>query len=53
MEDKQYIFPELNEITKRRFVFIEGENKGRELTVDEIISIGMFLKYGAFYGKLA
>ena len=50
--ERQFIFSEMNEIVKRRFVFIEGENKGRELTIDEIIAIGMFLKHGAFYGKI-
>ena len=50
--ERQFIFPEMNEIVKRRFIFIEGENKGRELTIDEIRAIGMFLKHGAFYGKI-
>lgn len=53
VEEKQYqLLPELNKIIKRRFAFVEGENKGRELTIDEIKGIGMFLKHGAFYGKL-
>ena len=52
IEEKQYpMFPELNRVIKRRFVFIDGENKGRELTRHEIQGIGMFLKNGAFYGK--
>lgn len=34
---------------RKRFVFLSGERKGEELTVDEIRAIGMFLKYGAFY----
>ena len=51
--EKQYqLLPELNEVIKRRFVFVGGENKGRELTINEIQNIGMFLKHGAFYGKL-
>lgn len=53
IKEKQYIFPELNEIVERRFVFIDGENKGRELTIDEIVAIGLFLKHGVFYGKLS
>ncbi len=50
--ETQFIFPELNEVVKKRFVFISGENKGRELTRQEIEGIGMFLKDGAFYGKI-
>lgn len=50
--EKQFIFPELNEIVKKRFVFISGEHKGRELTRQEIEGIGLFLKHGAFYGKI-
>ncbi len=50
--EKQFIFPELNEVVSKRFVFISGENKGRELTRQEIEGIGMFLKNGAFYGKI-
>lgn len=50
--EKQFqAFPELNEVVKKRFVFVDGERKGEELTINEIRSIGMFLKYGAFYGK--
>lgn len=50
--EKQFqTFPELNEVVKKRFVFIDGERKGEELTINEIRSIGMFLKNGAFYGK--
>lgn len=53
IEEKQHpMFPELNELIKRRFVFVEGENKGRELTRLEIQGIGMFLKHGAFYGRI-
>ena len=39
------------EIVKRCFVYIDGENKGRELDRHEIMNIGMFLKHGALYGK--
>lgn len=39
------------EIVKRRFVWLDGDRKGEELTIHEIESIGMFLKYGAFYGQ--
>lgn len=50
--EKQFnVFPELNEVIRKRFVFVEGERKGEELTINEIRSIGMFLKHGAFYGK--
>ena len=53
VEEKQYqLSPELNEVIKKRFVFVDGENKGRELTRPEIQGIGMFLKHGAFYGRL-
>jgi hypothetical protein len=51
-ENQCPLFPELNQIVKRRFVFVNGENKGRELTIDEIEGIGLFLKHGAFYGRL-
>lgn len=50
--EKQFqAFPELNEVVKKRFVFIDGERKGEELTINEMRSIGMFLRGGAFYGK--
>ena len=50
--EKQFqAFPELNEVVKKRFVFVDGERKGEELNINEIRSIGMFLKCGAFYGK--
>lgn len=39
------------EVISKRFVYIDGENKGRDLDRNEIESIGMFLKYGALYGK--
>ena len=39
------------EVVKRRFIWLDGERKGEELTVSEIIGIGMFLKHGALYGK--
>lgn len=52
--EKQFgVFPELlNEVIKKRFVFISGEHKGRELTRQEIEGIGMFLEHGAFYGRV-
>lgn len=34
---------------RKRFIFLKGERKGKELTIDEIRAIGMFLKHGAFY----
>ena len=43
-------FPGLDKEIKRCFVFLSGENKGRELTVREIETMGMFLKGGPFYG---
>lgn len=49
--EKQFIFPELNEIVSQRFIWLNGERKGQELTIDEIKNIGMFLKHGAFYRK--
>ena len=51
-EKRHLLFPELNEVIKKRFVFVDGERKGEELTIDEIKGIGMFLRYGAFYGRL-
>lgn len=46
---EQLLFP-VEEIS-RRFVWLDGERKGNELSIDEIRGIGMFLKHGAFYGK--
>ena len=40
------------EVVKRRFIWLDGERKGEELTVNEICNIGMFLKHGAFYNKV-
>lgn len=51
--EKQYEFsPDLNHIERRRFVFVEGERKDDELTIDEIKAIGMFLKHGPFCGNV-
>lgn len=44
-------FPELNEVIRRRFIWLGGERKDKELSIDEIRGIGMFLKNGAFYGR--
>lgn len=41
----------LTEIIRRRFVWLDGERKGEELDRNEIENIGIFLKYGAFYGR--
>ena len=40
------------EIVSQRFIWLDGERKGEELSVNEICNIGMFLKYGAFYNKV-
>ena len=40
------------EIMCVRFVWLDGERKGEELSVNEICNIGMFLKHGAFYNKV-
>ena len=40
------------EIVSRRFVWLDGDQKGEELTANEIFSIGMYLKYGPFYNTL-
>ena len=40
-----------SEVVYRRFIWLEGERKGKELDRNEIEGIGMFLKHGAFYGK--
>lgn len=40
------------EIIEQRFIYLSGENAGRELTVNEICSIGMFLRGGPYYGKI-
>ena len=42
----------IEEIVSKRFVWLDGDQKGEELTVNEIFSIGLFLKYGPFYNKL-
>ena len=39
------------EFVSMRFVWLEGERSGEELSVNEIRNIGMFLKHGAFYNK--
>ena len=47
--------PRLNqpsEVIEQRFIYLSGENAGRELTVNEICSIGMFLRGGPYYGKV-
>lgn len=50
--EKQFgLCKELNEIVRCRFVWLNGEREGEELTINEICAIGMFLKYGPFYGK--
>ena len=41
-----------SEIIERRFIYLSGENAGLELTVNEICSIGMFLRGGPYYGKI-
>ena len=41
-----------SEIIERRFIYLSGENAGRELTVNEICSIGMFLRGGPYCGKI-
>ena len=49
--EKQFpLMPELNTVISRRFIYINGERKGEELTINEIVSIGMFLRGGAYYG---
>ena len=40
------------EIIEQRFIYISGENARRELTVNEICAIGMFLRGGPYYGKI-
>lgn len=40
------------EIMSIRFVWLDGERKDEELSVNEICNIGMFLKHGAFYNKV-
>ena len=34
-------------IKRKRLIYIDGANKGKELTINEIINIGLFLKGGA------
>ena len=36
------------EIIRRRIYYTGGENKGRELTISEIMNIGFFLRGGGF-----
>ena len=52
LEKQHALFPELNEVISRRFIFLEGERKGRELSIHEICAIGLFLKHGPYYGRL-
>ena len=40
------------DIVRTRFVWLDGERKCEELTINEIQNIGMFLKHGAFYNKV-
>ena len=40
------------ETVSQRFIWLDGERKGEELTINEICNIGMFLKHGAFYNKV-
>lgn len=35
-------------VLERRFIYLSGENKGRELTISEIQAIGLFLKHGPY-----
>ena len=47
--------PRLNqpsEVIEQRFIYLSGENAGRELTANEICSIGMFLRGGPYYVKI-
>ena len=37
-----------SQIIRHRFIFISGDNKGRELSIHEIEGIGYFLKYGLY-----
>lgn len=46
---KTVLLPE--EVVRRRFIWLDGERKGEELSINEIQAIGMFLKHGPFYGK--
>ena len=46
---KGLLLPE--EVVKCRFIWLDGERAGEELTITEIINIGVFLKHGALYGK--
>lgn len=49
--EKQFpLMPELNTVISRRFIYINGERKGKELTINEIVNIGMFLCDGPYYG---
>ena len=52
LEKEHALFPGLNEVVSRRFIFLEGEHKGRELSIHEICALGLFLKHGPYYGKL-
>ena len=50
---KEYFpFSELNQVLRRRFVWLDGERKGQELSIAEIQGIGMFLEHGCYYGRL-
>lgn len=51
-EKTHAMFPELNEVISRRFIYLAGERIGEELTTNEVCALGLFLKHGPFYGKL-
>jgi hypothetical protein len=50
--EKQFYMSECNKHISTRFIWLKGERKGEELTINEISNIGMFLKHGAYYGRL-
>ena len=52
IEKENTLFPELNETVSIRFIYLEGERKNYNLTIDEIVAIGLFLKHGPYYGKI-
>lgn len=49
VEKQFHLFPELNEIISKRLVFLHGKYKGRELTIGEVVDIGLFLKDGPLW----
>lgn len=49
VDEKRFFLEELNEITRRRFVWLRDSTR-RELTIPEIRVIALFLEGGPYHG---